>query len=186
MEGLARPMTKARATNATNTTFPARIPQSAEPKTDGTGATSTSVIELANEGGGGVIPWGIRLVLFGVGSDNDAFDCKVSGIFRLGSDPLDLWVYTTLATIRGTLGTSVGVAGTPMTASERFADTLSVIAEATVTADVTRGGTLELFSPADNSIAWVEVPLRGCEKVELTFADNVNTPTKNALYSLLG
>lgn len=134
----------------------------------------------------------VRLMAIGVGSDNDVFALRVWGWSRVGSGngPAGIiWVPAMLGEITCTLSTFVGVASSPVLNTERFADTMALVAtvgEPTVTADVTRTGTTEVYSPANNTPAWVEFRLRGVELLELDFDQTTGTPTMNALLQFLG
>lgn len=186
MMNLARPFQKARQTNSTDTTSPSRVPTVVEPITvSPSSATSQEVIDFI-EGGTGPIPFAAFIIPYGLGADNDAFSLSVIGWKKIGTDPnLTLWVPFLLGSYSTIISASVGVAGSPVINTERFADTITIVTEPTQTADVTRSGTTQIYSPTNNTPGWIRVPLRGCSKLELTFANVTNTPTKNALVSFL-
>lgn len=168
---------KVRATNAADTSFPSRVATVTEP-------TGGGVIDRPNVGGG----HGVQFVFYGTGDADDVFDVRVLGWRKVGGSPTGLWVPVIIAGLTCTLGTATGVAGAEVVATELFADTVTITSggEPTVTADTTRGGTFRLFSPANNLIAWVAVPLYGFAKLELTFDMTTGDPTgANALYSFL-
>lgn len=183
---LARPFQKARQFNSTDTTFPVRIP-TVTPLIQDAATTGTAQEVFAFiEGGSGPIPFAAFIMPYGLGAALDAFDMRVIGWKKIGSDPnLRLIVPFILASFTCTLCTAVGVAGSPVLNTEHFCDTITTLSEPTLTADVTRQGTAHIYSPTGNLLAWVRVPLRGCEAVEVTFANRTNTPTKNALVSYL-
>lgn len=186
MSNLARPYQKARVTSSTSTTFPTRVPTVTEPTTVApASATSQEVIDFT-QGGNGPVPRAIMVTPFGNSADNDAFDIQVLGWRRVGTDPnLTLWVPVILASFRCTMSTSVGVAGSPVGASDRFTDTITVLSEPVMTALTQPLGTVKVYSPTTNVPGWFLLPIEGVEKIELIFANNVNTPTKNALVSFL-
>jgi hypothetical protein len=128
----------------------------------------------------------IRIYPYGLGADNDTFDLRLWGWYR-GKNP-DTFFPVTLLQCSCTISAFTGVAGGQVLDTERFADTISLtalIGEATVTANTTRTGTVELYTPANNTPAYVEVPLRGVELIEWDFDQTLNTPTMNALYQLI-
>lgn len=185
---LARPWQKARATNATDTSFSARPPTITEPSGDG-------VVGLAGPAPGGVAPGRVVFIPYGAGDDDDVFDLRLLGWRRVGSGagPADvLWVPTILAQFTCTMGTAVGVAGAPVVATERFCDT--IVIHATITAQLkstdTDGagaastGHVLVCSPANNLVAHAVVLTEGCEKVELLFDMTTGDPTNgNCLVS---
>lgn len=179
---VVRPFMRVRGVNSNSAAFPARAPSKTGP-VQGLGAADAVLIRISTEGGGGEAPGGLMLVFFGTGADNDAFDVKVIGYHRVGSGDWSMVVPFTLASLRVTLGQAQGISGGEVDSSQRMADTISILSEPTETADVTRTGTLTLYSPADNSVAWVIVPTIGAASYELVFADTIGTPTKNALVS---
>lgn len=183
---LARPFQKARQFNSTDTTFPVRAPQVTPLVQDAAASGLVQEVFSFVEGGNGPVPFAAFIVPYGLGAALDAFDMRVIGWKKIGTDPnLTLRVPFILGSYTCTLCTAVGVAGSPVLATEHFCDTITIISEPTVTADVTRGGTTHVYSPTGNLLAWVRVPLRGCEQIEVTFANRTNTPTKNALVSFL-
>lgn len=185
---LASPFQKARRLSSADTTFPSRVPTVTEPMSAATATTtSQEVIEFVQgQGGNGPIPFAMFVMPFGLGAALDAFAVRCIGWKRIGSDPnLTLWVPFILGTFGTVLGTTTGVAGAPVINTEKFADTITIVNEPTITADVTREGTTKIFSPTGNLPGWFYVPLRGCEKIELCFQNTTNTPTKNALVSFI-
>lgn len=172
---LARGLVPALATNNNDSSFAAKVPTATPPTNDG-------VIDL-KAGGGVEVPEWLDVYPVGVGSDEDAFSLRVIGWRRLGTNApaKQLWVPAVLAEVACTLGTAAGVAGTPLGSSTLFADTITIVHEPTITADVTRLGTVEVFNPADNTVAYFRVKLHGVERVEFTFDQTTNSPTMNVL-----
>lgn len=176
---MARGYQKALATNSSDSSFTSKVPTLTEPANDG-------VLHLGGAKGGpygGTIPQWMLCLPYGLGADNDAFSIRAIGWRRIvgrTSSEKTLWIPTTLCELSATISGAVGVAGAPVLNTERFADTLTIVAEPTLTADVTSGSVI-VFSQANDTPAWFAVELRGCEKVEFTFDQTTNTPTMNAL-----
>ncbi len=173
---------RARTTNATDTSFASKIYTTTEPS--GAGVWNLN----DTPGSGAVVPCHVLVVPFGTGDADDVFDMRVIGWRRIGSGlkPDVAWVPTILFSLTCTMGTHVGVALSPVVATEFFADTIVVLSEPTVTADVTRAGTVEVYSPANNTVAWAMGALRGCEKVEFTFDATTNDPSgTNCLFAFV-
>lgn len=80
------------------------------------------------------------LALFGAGLDNATLSARVTGWRKVGT----LWVPAPLAILSGVLGTQMGVAGQPITGTDRLADTITETAVNPYT---------KLLSPADNTLA---------------------------------
>lgn len=179
----ATPYRKVRSVNATNTSFPSKIPTGTEPSGDAGTATGASVIQLVH-GRGGIVPCKAKFIFYGTGDANDVFEAKVIGWERCGSDTSTLWNPLILAHLVCTLGAMTGVAGKYLVATDLLVDTITVNSEPTITADTTRQGTLEISSPAADLIAFATVPLHGVEKIELIFDTTTGDPTgANALVS---
>lgn len=146
------------ATNATDNSFPSRIPTTTEPTGDG-------VLSVPNPGQ--VSPTNAMIVPFGVGSDNHTFDLRVIGWRKVtGSGLTSLWVPVVLGQFACTLSTAVGVANTPVSASNRFADTISRTLGIENVAD-------QVVSPAgaslDNLVGHILMDVKGFSKIELNF-----------------
>lgn len=162
---------KAKATSATDTSFPSKIPTGTEPANDG-------VIDLR---GSGILGQNaVFCVPFGAGDDDDAFSMRLIGWRVYGTDPATLlWVPVILAEVSCTMSTAVGVSGKLIGASERFCDTITLV---TGNDDVTDS----IISPTGNVIAHITVDLEGSQKLEFTFDTTTGDPTNaNCLYALL-
>jgi hypothetical protein len=130
---------------------------------------------------------------FGLGADNDAASLRVIGWSRAldTASALTLWVPTILIEVACTFSAVVGVAGAVVLNTERFADTITVVAARQRTfTDTDSGGaasrgTVEIFSPTNDLVAFLIVPLLASEKVELCWDQTTNNPTTNALYAFL-
>lgn len=181
---LTAPLVRACATNANSSGFTA--------KTAGvtTKPSGNLVYPIADPGYS--FRSRVRVFPIGIGADGDAFSIRVWGWNRCGSGNDVggiIWIPSILGEFTCTLSTFVGVAGSPVLNTERFADTLGLVAkigEPTTTANTTRDGLTELYSPENNTPAWVEFSLRGAELLEFDFDQTTNTPTMNALLQFLG
>jgi hypothetical protein len=175
---LIRHAQRALTTNSTASSFASKVPTITEPSNDG-------VIDLFSKSI--LQPKSVKLWFIGLGADNDAFSIRVIGWQRIGSGlaPGILWFPSVICELACVISAAVGVAGSPVLNTERFADTITIVSEPTITADVTRLGTIELNSPTGDLIAPAVVPLRGFEKLEFLFDQTTNTPTMNVLYSLV-
>lgn len=172
IESLSESWQKAFLTNANTSAFPSKVPTITEPINDG-------VLTLARES---VLVQKQALILpYGLGSSNDAYSLRVLG-WRLVAGS-SLWVYTVLGEFACTLGAMVGIVGTPVVNTELFVDTITVVSEGTYTADVTRRGATRIYSPANDTIASLILPLNGAQKIEFVFDQTTNTPTMNCLVS---
>lgn len=171
LDTYSMPFRNARSTNATDTAFPSRVPTGTEPTGDG-------VIDLVH-GEQGCVRNRALIVAYGTDAADETFAMRVIGWRRLGNDPETLlWVPVTLTEITCTLGASTGVAGREVVATEFFADTMAFVA-----GKGAEGENLRLLSPADDTIAHVEVALQGFAKLEITF-DMVLGASGNALVAL--
>ncbi len=170
---LARPYAKARTTNSTDASFPSRVPTMTEPTSDG-------VVSLCQAVGGSV-PKRAVVVPYGVGSDTNTFKMLILGWSRLAIESSYLWVPIALGAFTCTLTTVTGVAGGDVLDTEKFCDTIAITAEPVETADVTNRGKIRRFSPADDTIAWLSVPLYTAEKLEFLFNLNSSSTSTNAL-----
>lgn len=156
---------KARATNATSTSFSAPAATTTKPSGDG-------VVNLRRFG---TIPEWVAVLPFGTGDADDVFEMWITGWRKIGT----LWIPNRLVKLTCTLGTAVGVAGTAVVATELFADTITA-----------SGGianvSYQLFSPTDNTPAHALVAPNGCELLEFTFDTTTGDPTGcNALVARL-
>lgn len=147
---------KSRSTNATDTSFPSKIPTVTEPT--GAGVSSCSGSHA-------------YIVFFGAGSDTNTFSAKLIGWREVKG----LWVPTPLATVSVALSTPVGISGEEVIDTDRFADTITV-----TTAETIAG--YDVCSPANNTIAHLRIDLGGCSKLEVVY-DLTGATNANALVS---
>ena len=165
MTTLATEFVRARSANATDASFPSRVPTTTEP-------AGAGVLDLAALAGR--MPDNLLLVPFGTGNDGDAFNLRVIGWRKVAA----LWVPVLLAEIACTLSAAAGVAGAAVTDSERFADALSLT---TGNANVSA----EVISPGGDLVAHALIDVKGFARVELTFAVAAGATGMNALYCTL-
>lgn len=174
---------KARSVNATDTSFPARIPTATEPTADAGTATGQATIDLLHRGAtGNAVRNAAVLYPYGTGDDNDVFAMRAYGWRRIrgnGTTLADLWVPTLLCELTCTMGAIVGVAGTPILAAERFCDTLALV---TGNDDVS----IDIVSPTGDQPAHAVIDTKGSAKLEMTFDMTTGNPTDgNCLVALL-
>lgn len=161
---------KARTANATDTSFPSKIPTATEP-------SGTGVVELIQNKLGGPIQNSVLVVAFGAGSDDTTFSVRVIGWRLFGDDPqTQLWIPAVLAELACTLSSAVGVAGKVVVNTERFADTITLV---TGNDDIS----IDIVSPTGNVVAHAAVDIKGFQKLEFTF-DLTGATDANVLYSM--
>lgn len=172
LDTVSQPFRRALATDSTDSAFPSRIPTGTEP-------TGNGVIDLAPVGGG-VIPNAVLLVPIGTGGDNDTFSVRLIGWRRLGTERATvLWVPVVLVELACTLCAVVGVAGRLVAATERFADTLTLV---TGNDDIS----IDIVSPTGDVVAHALTDLKGSTKFELTFDSTAaGTTAMNCLVALV-
>ena len=168
-----RDFKKALTTNATDTSFASKVPTLTEPVNDG-------VIDLPNVIG--EVSSKIMILPYGLGADNDAFSMRVIGwrkiVTSIAGVATALWIPVPLITCACTISAVVGVASSPVLATERFADTITVTDD--FTPDIVA---YEVKSPTGDIIARLVLELFGFAKLEFTFDQTTNTPTMNALWT---
>lgn len=176
MQTLSQALTKCRSVNQTSSSFVSKVPTNTEPKKDAGTATGASVLDLNQNGV--YAANAIKVVPYCTGADDVTFSVRVIGWHSVGNDPATmLWIPVTLAELACTGGTTVGVAGMVIVATERFADTIALTTgNANVSCDVN--------SPADNTIAHAVIDLKGSQKVELSFTTGSSATDCNALISV--
>lgn len=144
--------------------FPSRVATITEPVTASTEtATSQDVIEVAALG---TECQTARIIPIGIGADNATLSVRVLGwtrVFVIGATPL--WVPTILCEYLCTLSTAVGVDGSGVLATERFADTLTLVANRGVNNQDTT-----VFSPTNDTPGNFIVNLRGSQKIEICYS----------------
>ncbi len=188
LNDLSRVYQKAWATNADTATFASRIPTVTEPTNDGVVALHGSGIE---------VPRQMIVLPYGLGADDDSADMRIIGWRSIGyqSGGKILWVPAIMGIFTVTIGTTVGIAASPVLNTERFADTITLKSDNTTSQPVAQGiaiagvesmgRNIDIFSPSANLIAWIKMDLLGMEKVEFIFDQITNSPTMNALIAFL-
>jgi hypothetical protein len=175
----SEPLRVALAANATDTSFAALVSTLTEP-------TGAGVLTLA---GNTSRPKKLHISFFGAGADDSTFDARIIGWDRVEKPGADLWIPRILCSLTLTLSTQVGVTGARVIATDRFADTMVVHATVApqstftdvVSAAAASRGVVEIFSPANNVIAWAKVPINGAEKIQVVF-DMTGATNGNAVY----
>jgi len=156
----AQTLKRAFLTNQSDGSFPSRIPTITEPQT-GSGIIAATGTTLE------VHP-------YGTGADNTTFSMRVIGWRKILHTPAArefLWTPTIIAELLCTNSAAVGIALSPLSTSERFADTITLGA----------GGVAVLFSPANDTPARALVDIDGFDKIEFTF-DMTGATDANVLY----
>lgn len=171
---------KARQANATDASFPSRIPQATEPTGVGDSvaqATASAVIDLRG-GSGNVVQNAIVVRPFGAGSDNNTMSVRFIGWTYLTDYTRDpntgIWVPTLLAELACTLSAVVGVAGKAVVATDRFADTITL----------TYGNddvSIDIVSPANDLSAHAVLDLKGSQKLEICTSTGSSATSCNCL-----
>lgn len=176
---LHRTAARALTTNSSASSFASKVYTVTEPSGNG-------IVELIRDGGG-LVPQRVKLWPIGLGSENDAFSLRIIGWEKIGQGaaPATGWIPTIVAELACIVGTAVGVASSPVLNTERFADTITIVTEPTITAATTRQGTVELTSPTNDLIAHAKVWIEGFHKLEFTFDQTTGTPTMNVLFAFL-
>lgn len=156
---------KAVATDATDSTFPARPFEIERPVRDG-----VHTLTFAKSAG----PNSILVMPYLTGDANDDFNLRILG-WSICDDE-KTWANVNLCEVTATAGTATGVAGGLVDASDLFADTIALV---TGNEDVT----IDIVSPADNTTAHFAVDTKGSQLVEFIFNDGTGSPTgMNALW----
>lgn len=152
------PLQRARAASSISNAFTAPAPTATKPS--GAGVLDFSIAPPA---------W-LRVFPFGAGVDNSTLTVRLIGWSLVGA----LWVPSVLCQFDATLSTAVGVSGSDVTDTERFADT---VADPTIGA---AGVTCQPYSPANNIPGFMLLDACGCTLFQLD--TSVGTATSgNAL-----
>lgn len=143
--------------SSTDSGFAAVIPTVTEPSGDGVHAVLNGTETL-------------ELLLFGAGSDNDAFDARIIGWNRTG-EGVPLWMPVSICEVTALRSTVIGIASTVAINTDRFVDTITVNKGVAVAYPVTAN--------AEPSLLVVDIS--GCEKWQ--FIGNLSAGTNmNCLY----
>ncbi len=162
MTAYSSKLQRVRATSSTDSTFPSKVPTATAPTGDG--VIGDPIVQGA--------PSWVQIIPFGDGADNATFDLRVIG-WKVSD--LGLWVPTILAQAACILSGAVGANGFEVTASQRFADTITLTqVQANVDSKVS--------SPVGDLVASFQVETRGSALIEVIF--DLGTATgANALVS---
>lgn len=171
LETLKGPLARALAANATDSTFPSRIPTLTQP--------ALAIGDLD----GNIQQNGLLVMPFAIGADNETFSMRLIQWRYIGSGPQAysrLWVPTVLAEFACTLCAAVGVASSPVLNTERFCDTITLVGS-TGNANISH----EIVSPGNDTIAYILLDLKGAHLWEPTFDIGTGPTSMNALYALM-
>jgi len=153
-------LAKLYAANSTATSFASLTPTTTTPSGDG-------VVKIANAHGRS-----LRLMLIGEGADNATGNFRVVEWYPVTNGTgLTLYIPVHLIDVSVILSAAVGIAGSVVLNTERFADTITYTA-----------GTLdyELTSPADDRPGMLAVRHRGASHIQV-LTDIVTATSLNAL-----
>jgi hypothetical protein len=165
-------------------------PTLTEPVGVAIGEAASGIFNLV-PGGVGKVPDAVLVSFFGAGSDNNTFDVRLWGWDSCGS-VVKLWLSRPLASFTCTLSATVGVATANVINTDRIVDTITVNAvapqmfypdvglNAADAAAAVYRGTVRIYSPATEFMAYAIVPLNGCEKLQFDF-DMTGATNGNAL-----
>lgn len=190
---LSEDFIRARGTSATDNGFPSRIPTITKPSGVGNSAaqaTASAVFDLRNNGAAASVSNSILMVFFGVGSDNNTFSARLAGWRRARPRPGDsttppalggaaefLWIPVPLFEVAVTLSsTQPGIVNSLIGATSLFADTITLTGT-TANDDVS----VDIVSPANDTIAHLVVDVKGFELVEPIFTTGGSATSCNAL-----
>lgn len=170
LETLKAPFARALAANATDTSFPSRVP------------TITQPTLMLGDVDGDIQQNGLEILPFAIGADNETFSIRIYGWRFIGpAGPhaySRLWVPVVLGEFACTLCAQVGIANSPVLNTERFCDTITLVG---TTANANVG--VEIVSPANDTIARILVDLKGYQFWEPTFDIGTGPTSMNCLYA---
>lgn len=162
----AKDFVKLLSTNATDASFPSKVPTVTEPTGDG-------VIDVTKNG---IVYNNIILVPFGTNANDQTFKLRLIGWRKVST----LWVPVPLMQATCTLSSSIpGVSGATVSNSNYFVDTVTL--ESWVNSNVSA----EAVSPTGNIAAHILADMKGFAKVEVTFDRNSSAASCNTLYTVL-
>lgn len=171
---------RARTLGSTATSFTApTVSRSRPPEDDGTATSRVAIPCFSTAKLDGPVHNQLVLYPFGVGNDGTTYDFRVIG-WRVvqQSSTFDLWFPMILAAFSCTLSQFVGLAGSPMVATDRAVDTISR------TANLGSDLSGEVVSPQNDTPGRIKLDLEGCSYWEPTF-DMTGATSGNLLYGYL-
>ena len=181
LETTAMNFRKVRSVNATDTSFPSKVPTITEPAGDAGTATGQAVVDLINGKSSAPVQNLGKFIFYGTGDENDVFAARIIGwtvIRGVQNVTKDLWIPVVLAELTCTMSATPGIALAAVLSTELFVDTLVLV---TGNEDVS----IDIVSPTADEIAHCVVDLKGFQKVEVTFDTTTGDPSGcNALVSL--
>lgn len=171
-----------RSTNATDASFPSRVPTLTAPSGAGNNvaqATASAVRILRDaDCPTGLVSNRMLLMPFGAGSNNNTMSVRLYAwnyFIDAGDAVQALWIPTLLCELACTLSSSVtGAANGTLGTSQLFADTLVL----------TYGNddvSIDIVSPANDLPAHAVVDIKGAQRVELTTTTGSSATSCNAL-----
>lgn len=169
LETSTGPFKKALATDSADASFAARIPKIAEPSGNG-------IIDLGSYlGGSGQNA--IVAIPYATSGDDDTMSMRVWGWRKVGGEPgTAIWIPVLLFEIAVTMGATVGVVGTDIPATSRFADVITL----------TFGNSIEVNSPSNDLVGHVVAACKGFSKLDFEFDSTaVGTTGMNCLYAFI-
>lgn len=176
----ARAFSKYTAANSTSADFTAPVDTFVPP---------SGGIDLTVSGGTGEVPCELVVIPYGLGNDNDTFSLRLIGWTRIRPQIADgrwQFVPNILAEFACTLSQEVGLSGGVVLNTERYCDTITIVTEATKTADVTRMGSVFVTAPGADLKAHLRMKIQGVEYITADFDQTGGTtPSMNFLYRLL-
>lgn len=162
------------ATNSTASAYTAKADTTTVPAASN-GESSAGYIDLRAGAAGNMAPNNVLLKFFGVGSDNNTGNCRVYGVKEIVSGTTTSYTHVLLADYAFTLSAAVGVASGVVSASERYADTITRTTGVENVAD-------QLVSPTGDVAGHVLVDCKGHTALLIELI--VGTATSvNALYA---
>ena len=187
IETLSTRWRKGRVTNTTDSSFPSRVPTATKPTGIGDSAAQTTPSVFDIRATGEYVQNALVMSFFGTGSDNNTFSARLIG-WRVVPDPADagnlhkfLFIPIPLFEVQATLSaTQAGVDGTTIPSTMLFADTITLTG---TTAD--QGVSIDIVSPANNTIAHLVVDIKGFEFVEPIFTTGSSATDCNCLMSFI-
>jgi hypothetical protein len=158
-------------TNATNLTYPARIPTIVDPL-----GANDGVVKVGGTDNGDAMN-AVRIVPICANcADDDTFTIRVLGWFKTVKPGVkDIWTPLILCEVACKVVAVTGVAGSAVLDTEFYCDTIGDPTIGNKNVDV------KVVSPADNaSIAYLEVDTVGCEYIEIIVDHGTDTGSNNA------
>lgn len=188
---IARSLRRARSVNCNNAAYNTIGDTFVEPKGDPGTAAGDVVTDLAMQSQGqGWVPTYLELWPYGLGVAGNTFNMRIIAWQRIIDPVIQAlgfpcqWAPSEIAEFVCTLGTDTGVVGGTPSNLELYATTITITTEESISANVSRIGTVLVISPTTGIRGHIRVDMEGVEKFELLFAQGTGSPTMNATYRL--